>query len=76
MNSRSREIWEDVKRNSALLDSCTSHDFSIDMNPERVIGKRWRCTNCGGHVDHVCKNWYESGLKHGKSEVSNETPKQ
>lgn len=61
------EIWEGVQANHAKLNSCTLHDFSIDMNPDKTWGKRYQCTNCGGHVDAVTKGWYEKGLEHAKA---------
>ena len=62
------EIWEEVKANHQRLKACVGpHDFSIDAAPNRPIGKRWRCSKCGGEVDHIVKTWYEQGLEHGRT---------
>lgn len=60
------EIWEEVKANHARLKACPGpHDFSIDLNPARTLGKKWRCSKCGGEVDHIVRDWYLKGLEHG-----------
>lgn len=58
------EIWLQVKENHRKLDGCRIHDFSIDLNPERPMGKKYQCTRCGGWVDVTGKTWYEKGLQH------------
>lgn len=63
------QVIEQVKKNRKTLMNCKQHDFSIDLTPERVLGKRWKCAECGGEVAGSEKHWYELGLKHGK-EVS------
>lgn len=63
-------IWLKVKANSKKLNGCVLHDFSIDMNPDKQMLKRYQCTNCGGEVDHTTKYWYETGLAHGKGNIS------
>lgn len=65
-DSVSKEIWEQVVANSKLLDSCTMHDF-VDMNPENIVGKKWKCKNCNGTADTLAKHWYEQGLEHGNN---------
>ena len=61
------ELWEKVKANRLALDSCSLHDFSIDLKPDQSYGKKFRCYKCGGEVDHITKVWYETGVKHGRS---------
>lgn len=70
------DIWEQVKANQTKLDGCVSpHDFSICLDrttktavdnptPQQRFGARWRCSKCGGDVDHHAKMWYALGLKH------------
>jgi DNA-directed RNA polymerase subunit M/transcription elongation factor TFIIS len=58
-----KKIWDNVKENHKKLDSCNLHDFSIDLNPEKKIGKRWQCQKCSGKVDAAVKEWYESGVR-------------
>jgi hypothetical protein len=60
------KLFEQVKENHRILDSCTRHAFDIDKNPGQVFGKKWECSNCGGNVDSMAKLWYERGLQHGK----------
>lgn len=58
------KMWEEVVKNHATLDACPRHDFSVDLDPGKSLGKHWRCTNCGGRVDSIAKLWYESGVEH------------
>lgn len=67
-----KRLSEQVKKNRETLMNCKQHDFSIDLTPERVLGKRWKCAECGGEVEGSEKHWYELGLKHGKDVSSNE----
>jgi hypothetical protein len=67
------EIFQQVKANSAKLDSCALHDFSIpvDRRTKQVLDKpdlfcRWRCSKCLGEVDGIVRRWYRLGLEHGK----------
>ena len=67
------EIFQRVKANSAKLDSCKLHDFSILFNSftKQVLDKpdlfcRWRCSKCLGEVDGIYRRWYLLGLEHGK----------
>ena len=61
-------IWEKVKENRDKLKSCNRHEFSIDLDPEMILGKKWKCKNCLGTLDTVNKSWYEKGLTHGKDD--------
>lgn len=71
------KILAEIKANSAKLDGCIVHDFSICLDrrtkqpiaeptPQQTFGGRWRCKNCGGEVDASAKRWYNLGLEHGK----------
>lgn len=60
------EIWKQVVENHVKLASCEQHEFTIDLFPDRPVGKRWKCTHCGGEVDSNSKDWYERGLEHGR----------
>lgn len=60
-----KEIFEQAKANQRKLNSCPKHSFTIDLTPTRVMGKRWKCANCGGEIEGINKSWYEDGLKHG-----------
>ncbi|MDO6355294.1 hypothetical protein Q3V94_09500 [Caloramator sp. CAR-1] len=59
-----KEIFQMVIENQNKLKSCSRHDFSIDITADRALGKRYRCSNCGGEVDSIEKYWYEKGLEH------------
>lgn len=61
------EIFQEVKENHKKLDACERHDFSIDLNSERPMGKKYQCTRCGGWVDETKKTWYEKGLAHAEN---------
>lgn len=58
-------IVAEVKRNQALLDSCSRHEFTRIIDLERPILARSRCERCGGTVDHHARRWYAIGLAHG-----------
>lgn len=60
-----KKIFEQVKENHLKLESCSNHNFSIDLEPDKRLGKRWQCSNCMGEVTSSEKHWYETGLKHG-----------
>lgn len=59
-------VLDAIIGNSDILKACSRHSFDIDLNKERVAGKRWKCSNCGGEVDEIKKSWYEKGLEHGE----------
>lgn len=59
------EIWRQVKANQALLETCKGHDFSQPHEKRGQLVVKWKCSKCGGTVDHLAKRWYEMGLKHG-----------
>lgn len=56
-----RHILEQVKENHKKLDSCTCHDFSVDLTPDQKMLKKYQCVNCKGEVDSIAKYWYEKG---------------
>lgn len=71
------QIIAEIKANSAKLDACILHDFSICLDrvtkkpidnpePKQMFGAKWRCKNCGGDVDAMAKRWYNLGLQHGE----------
>lgn len=64
------DVIQSILGNRKKLENCNGHDFSIDLNPEIVAGKRWACNNCNGTVSSIQKSWYEEGLKHGTSKSS------
>ena len=69
--AEAKALWEKVQANHRTLASCAGpHDFSDDLSPARTIGKRWRCTRCGGEVDGVARSHYQDGLKHGREEAA------
>lgn len=72
MVKRYNEIMSEVVENMRKLDSCSKHNFTIDLHPDRKIGKRWSCENCGGEVDHSAVIWYEKGLEHGSNSFTDE----
>lgn len=63
-----RDIWEEVKANKKLLDSCRGpHDFrdmSTDGGLQRV---KFRCDLCQGIVNGAYRRAYEEGLAHGRA---------
>ena len=63
---QAERIMAEVKENIRKLESCKFHDFSIDLNPDKVMFKKWQCSRCGGEVDCTKKQWYELGTAHQK----------
>lgn len=74
------EIMELVKENHARLCSCHLHEFveisegDLDYSgikyESRILGKKYKCTNCGGEVDSMTKHWYDKGVEHGKRDLT------
>jgi len=61
------KLWAQVKLNRVRLLSCKGpHKFTIDITPEKTIGKKWKCELCDGEIDSINKEWYELGLKHSQ----------
>lgn len=57
-------IIAQVKANSAKLRSCGYHDFvEIPTQGDRVMGKRYHCTACGGEIDHHAYYWHKLGRR-------------
>jgi hypothetical protein len=56
-------IWNEVKANSARLDSCVGpHDFRECGNPTRLC-----CAKCLGMIPKTDVRWYLAGLAHGRA---------
>ena len=64
-DSRFQSIWADVQANHAKLESCSLHKFGP---PDKKIGGHRTCKNCGGWVNSVTAQWYETGLRHGRQQ--------
>ena len=62
-----KELAEQVKANARVLEQCTEHAFTIDLDPEKPLGKRWMCERCRGVVRGPAKFWYEAGRAHEKA---------
>lgn len=56
------EILAEVKANHAKLNACPRHDFEPVL-PTVALRTRFRCTNCGGEVDHHAWYWHEQGRR-------------
>jgi hypothetical protein len=73
----SEQILQQVLANTAALESCAGHDFSIALdrhtkkpikNPthhQQTFDCKWRCSKCGGYIDAINRTWYNRGLKDG-----------
>lgn len=60
-----KKIWEQAQRNGEALERCARHEF-VDITPGLAIGKKHRCTNCGGELDSIGVRFYQQGLDHGQ----------
>lgn len=56
------EIWDGVKANHSLLQSCCGHDFAPAVGP---AARKRKCNNCGGDAGIIEVKWYEDGRRHG-----------
>jgi hypothetical protein len=60
------KIWLEVKENNRKLEACVGpHDF-IDTTPDKVTGRKYKCSKCEGSIDSIAFSWYNKGLEHGK----------
>lgn len=59
-----RQILDRVIENNKKLDSCSKHDFK-PIGQKKIVGNRYKCTNCEGEVDSINASWYNKGLEHG-----------
>lgn len=60
-------IWETVKTNQSLLDSCIKHDFHA-VEPGK-IGTKYVCGRCKGSVNAPAVLWYKRGLEHFSADL-------
>lgn len=61
-----RSLWEQVKANSAKLESCPYHEFiqSPQTAPLRSLThQKYICTHCGGEIDRQAYHWHEQGRR-------------
>lgn len=65
--AEARTLWDECVAKGRALDACPRHTF-VDATPERKLGKRWRCSACGGEIDTVQRRMYDQGFAHGKAE--------
>lgn len=56
------DILLQVQANHAKLNACLRHDFE-PIPPVKIVGQRYRCTHCGGEVDHHAWHWHEQGRR-------------
>ena len=60
------EIFNEVKVNSTMLESCTGpHKFTIPSGRREFLDD-YVCELCNGKVSSIHKLWYERGLEHGR----------
>jgi hypothetical protein len=59
-----REVLAEVRANLATLEACPGpHEFQ-EIKDGKAFGPKWRCSKCGGVVDHQAAAWYTRGLAH------------
>lgn len=59
-----KRIFEEVKANQSLLNSCSLHDFQPHVKYDSGMVRKYKCTHCGGTADHMAVSWYNKGLSH------------
>jgi hypothetical protein len=68
-----KEIWEKIKANRRLLDSCNEpHDFDLDSTGT-FIPRHVRCNKCKGELDKTQAHWYIKGLNMSINDEMNKT---
>lgn len=60
------KIFQEVKANSAALNSCSGHNFEVHTKYDSGFVRKYKCSNCGGTADAIAVSWYRKGLEHGK----------
>lgn len=63
----SKAIWDMVVANHDKLESCPGPHVFQNITPEKKIGKRYRCTMCGGEAEQLNVSWYNKGLGHASA---------
>lgn len=58
VSEKSRRLWEQVKANSARLESCPRHHFTY---AKVVVGRPVACDNCGGTMHLTDAGMYVRG---------------
>ncbi len=60
-----RAIAEQVKANSAKLNSCPYHDFELIPGSANAAGfkARYRCAHCEGEIDSIAHSWHDLGRR-------------
>lgn len=69
LEEQTKELFEQVRANSARLRSCTGpHEWEDDPESANRGGLfvRKRCKLCGGHVSPVDASIYDVGVAHGR----------
>ncbi|OGV45174.1 MAG: hypothetical protein A2017_06445 [Lentisphaerae bacterium GWF2_44_16] len=56
-----KQIWENVKANSLLLQGCKMHEFeAVDNAP---FLQKYKCKNCGGIINNSDYLWFTRGFE-------------
>lgn len=64
--AEAKALWDEVSAKGKALRACAGpHDFEL-LNPDKTVGRKYRCRLCGGEMDAVAKLHYEQGLAHGR----------
>lgn len=64
--SEVKELWEQVRANSAKLESCRYHEFeqSPQTAPLRSLThQKYVCIHCKGEVNYQQYTWHEKGRR-------------
>lgn len=59
-------LYRAIVENRKMGEKCSSHDFSIPLERDKVVCEKWQCNKCGTVVDVKSKEMYDLGLMHGK----------
>ena len=67
MSEEAQALWAGVLLNRERWDGCRGPHDLVDMTPTKTLGKRYRCTLCGGECSAVDRVNYLQGLAHGRA---------
>lgn len=69
--SEQKKIMKEIKENHTKLNSCSYHNFIIEIPGRSSFDMKYRCTNCDGVVSSSEKKWYELGMLHERRKHEN-----
>lgn len=61
---QARALLAEVRANRLRLEACRVHHFKpVAGEEQRILTRRYRCSQCEGTVSAEAAHWYDRGLK-------------